>query len=31
VRASSRMENYHATTLYPLAREKVRYVGEAVG
>ena len=24
VRASSRMENYHATTLYPLAREKVR-------
>src|SRR3984893_16726200 len=30
VRASSRMENYHATTLYPLAREKVRYVGEPV-
>jgi|SRR5271163_1371301 len=30
VRASSRMENYHATTLHPLAREKVRYVGEPV-
>jgi len=30
VRASSRMENYHATTLYPLARDKVRYVGEPV-
>jgi Aldehyde oxidase and xanthine dehydrogenase, a/b hammerhead domain len=30
VRASSRMANYHATTLYPLAREKVRYVGEPV-
>jgi CO/xanthine dehydrogenase Mo-binding subunit len=30
VRASSRMENYHATTLYPLARERVRYVGEPV-
>ena len=26
VRASSRMENYHATTLHPLARDKVRYV-----
>jgi carbon-monoxide dehydrogenase large subunit len=24
------MENYHGTTLYPLAREKVRYVGEPV-
>src|SRR6516225_4454899 len=30
VRASSRMENYHATTLYPLARDRVRYVGEPV-
>src|SRR5271167_2137783 len=30
VRASSRMENYHATTLNPLARDKVRYVGEPV-
>jgi carbon-monoxide dehydrogenase large subunit len=30
VRASSRMQNYHATALYPLARDKVRYVGEPV-
>jgi len=30
VRASSRMRNYHATALYPLAREKVRYIGEPV-
>src|ERR1700730_9933254 len=30
VRASSRMKNYHATALYPLARDKVRYVGEPV-
>jgi CO/xanthine dehydrogenase Mo-binding subunit len=30
VRASSRMKDYHATALYPLARGKVRYVGEPV-
>src|SRR6202030_301087 len=30
VRAPSRMKNYHATALYPLARDKVRYVGEPV-
>ena len=30
VRASSRMKNYHATALYPLARDKVRHVGEPV-
>ena len=30
VRALSRMGNYHATTLHPLARDKVRYVGEPV-
>jgi aerobic carbon-monoxide dehydrogenase large subunit len=30
VRAASRMKDYHATDLYPLAREKVRYVGEPV-
>ena len=30
VRAPSRMENYHATELYPLARNKIRYVGEPV-
>jgi carbon-monoxide dehydrogenase large subunit len=24
------MKNYHATALYPLARDKVRYVGEPV-
>jgi carbon-monoxide dehydrogenase large subunit len=29
-RAPSRMPDYHATALYPLAREKVRYVGEPV-
>jgi aerobic carbon-monoxide dehydrogenase large subunit len=28
VRAPSRMAKYHATPLYPLARDKVRYVGE---
>jgi aerobic carbon-monoxide dehydrogenase large subunit len=30
IRATSRMRNYHATPLYPLARGKVRYVGEPV-
>ncbi|MFC3134771.1 xanthine dehydrogenase family protein molybdopterin-binding subunit, partial [Microbaculum marinum] len=30
VRATSRMKNYHATSLFPLARHKVRYVGEPV-
>jgi aerobic carbon-monoxide dehydrogenase large subunit len=30
VRAISRMQDYHATALYPLARGKVRYVGEPV-
>jgi carbon-monoxide dehydrogenase large subunit len=30
VRAPSRMPDYHATALYPLARDKVRYVGEPV-
>src|SRR6516165_7963049 len=30
VRAPSRMQNYHETELYPLARGKVRYVGEPV-
>ncbi|HEY2539005.1 MAG TPA: xanthine dehydrogenase family protein molybdopterin-binding subunit [Stellaceae bacterium] len=30
VRATSRMKDYHATDLYPLARGKVRYVGEPV-
>ena len=30
VRATSRMRNYHATENYPLARGKVRYVGEPV-
>ena len=30
VRATSRMQDYHATELYPLARGKVRYVGEPV-
>src|SRR5580692_31290 len=30
VRASSRMKNYHATALHPLARDKVRYLGEPV-
>ena len=30
VRATSRMPDYHATALYPLARGKLRYVGEPV-
>ena len=30
VRAISRMRDYHATAIYPLARGKVRYVGEPV-
>ena len=30
VRATSRMRNYHATPIYPLARGRVRYVGEPV-
>ena len=30
VRATSRLKDYHATTLHPLAHEKVRYVGEPV-
>lgn len=30
MQATSRMRNYHPTTLYPLARDKVRYVGEPV-
>jgi carbon-monoxide dehydrogenase large subunit len=30
VRATSRMKDYHATAIYPLARDKVRYVGEPV-
>jgi aerobic carbon-monoxide dehydrogenase large subunit len=30
IRVSSRLQNYHPTTFYPLAREKVRYVGEPV-
>ncbi|MDQ2804422.1 MAG: molybdopterin-dependent oxidoreductase, partial [Pseudomonadota bacterium] len=30
VRATSRMKDYHATELWPLARGKVRYVGEPV-
>src|SRR5207237_916143 len=30
VRATSRMANYHPTTIYPLARDRVRYVGEPV-
>ena len=30
VRASSRLKDYHATEFYPLARDKVRYVGEPV-
>jgi carbon-monoxide dehydrogenase large subunit len=30
LRATSRMKDYHATALYPLARGKVRYVGEPV-
>ena len=30
VYATSRMSDYHSTGLYPLARDKVRYVGEPV-
>src|ERR1051326_6198675 len=30
IRATSRMRNYHATPIYPLARGKVRYVGEPI-
>lgn len=30
IQATSRMHDYHATSLYPLARDKVRYVGEPV-
>src|SRR5437763_16255187 len=30
IRATSCMRNYHATPIYPLARGKVRYVGEPV-
>jgi aerobic carbon-monoxide dehydrogenase large subunit len=30
VRATSRLKDYQATKLYPLARHKVRYVGESV-
>jgi aerobic carbon-monoxide dehydrogenase large subunit len=30
VRATSRMADYHPTAIYPLARGKVRHVGEAV-
>jgi aerobic carbon-monoxide dehydrogenase large subunit len=30
IRASSRLRNYHPTTFYPLAHEKVRYVGEPI-
>jgi carbon-monoxide dehydrogenase large subunit len=30
LRATSRMKDYHPTALYPLARGKVRYVGEPV-
>lgn len=30
VRATSRMADYHATALFPLAKDKVRYVGEPV-
>jgi aerobic carbon-monoxide dehydrogenase large subunit len=30
VQATSRLKDYHATTFYPLAREKVCYVGEPV-
>jgi carbon-monoxide dehydrogenase large subunit len=30
VRATSRMPEYHPTSIYPLARGKVRFVGEAV-
>jgi carbon-monoxide dehydrogenase large subunit len=30
VRATSRMRDYHPTAIHPLARDKVRYVGEPV-
>lgn len=30
VRAPSRLKDYHPTTLHPLARDKVRHVGEPV-
>lgn len=30
VRATSRMKDYHATEIYPLAKDKVRFVGEPV-
>jgi len=30
IHAISKMANYHSTAIYPLAREKVRFVGEAV-
>src|ERR1044072_4953002 len=30
IRAPSRMKNSHATSLHPLAKDKVRYVGEPV-
>src|SRR5215813_9689918 len=30
MRATSQMRNYHATSMYPLARSKVRYVGEPI-
>jgi aerobic carbon-monoxide dehydrogenase large subunit len=30
LQATSQLKNYHATTFYPLAREKVRYVGEPI-
>jgi CO/xanthine dehydrogenase Mo-binding subunit len=30
LRASSRMAGYYATPIWPLARDKVRYVGETV-
>ncbi|MDE2005270.1 MAG: xanthine dehydrogenase family protein [Rhodospirillales bacterium] len=30
LRATSRMKDYHATAIFPLARDRVRYVGEPV-
>jgi carbon-monoxide dehydrogenase large subunit len=30
VRATSRMKHYHATSLHPLAKDKVRFVGEPI-
>ena len=30
LRATSRMENYHPTSLFPLAKHKVRFVGEPI-